>query len=32
MADRIYGVTTRDSGVSTVVSAELVREAVTALA
>ncbi len=32
MADRIYGVTTRDSGVSVIVSAELVREAVTALA
>ena len=32
MADRIYGVTTRDSGVSAIVSAELVREAVTALA
>ena len=27
MADRIYGVTARDAGVSTIVSAELVREA-----
>jgi chromosome segregation protein len=27
MADRIYGVTTRDAGVSAIVSAELVREA-----
>ncbi|MGA8575304.1 MAG: AAA family ATPase, partial [Candidatus Cybelea sp.] len=27
MADRIYGVTTRDAGVSVIVSAELVREA-----
>ncbi len=32
MADRIYGVTTRDSGVSAIVSAELVRETVTTLA
>ncbi|HEX3671164.1 MAG TPA: chromosome segregation protein SMC [Candidatus Cybelea sp.] len=32
MADRIYGVTTRDAGVSTVVSAELVSEAEAMLA
>jgi chromosome segregation protein len=32
MADRIYGVTTRDAGVSTIVSAELVREAEAMLA
>lgn len=32
MADRIYGVTTRDAGVSTIVSAELVREAEALLA
>jgi chromosome segregation protein len=32
MADRIYGVTTRDAGVSAIVSAELVREAEALLA
>ena len=32
MADRIYGVTTRDAGVSTIVSAELAREAEAMLA
>lgn len=32
MADRIYGVTTRDAGVSTVISAELAREAEAMLA
>ena len=32
MADRIYGVTTRDAGVSAIVSAELVREAEAMLA
>ncbi len=32
MADRIYGVTTRDAGVSTVISAELAREAQALLA
>jgi chromosome segregation ATPase len=32
MADRIYGVTTRDAGVSAIVSAELTREAEAMLA
>jgi chromosome segregation protein len=32
MADRIYGVTTRDAGVSTIISAELSREAEAMLA